>query len=63
MKSSFPSRKASKEQLSILSLEMAKPIHEKVSWTELSEILNSEGPTVKSAMQWKQVNIDRKYIL
>lgn len=47
----------SKEQLSVLILERSKPEHSKMSWDNLSEILNAKGPSIKNAQAWKNVNI------
>lgn len=49
----------SKKQLSILILEKSKPKHEKLSWHELSKVLNSEGPYIKKTNKWKEVNIKK----
>lgn len=34
---------------------MTKPKHEKMSWTEISKILNAQGPSVRSAEAWLDV--------
>lgn len=55
---SLRSIKVSKEQLAILVSERAKPQHARLSWTEMCEILNNTGPSVKNENQWLAVNIE-----
>lgn len=47
--------------MSILVSERSKPQHEKLSWTEMSIILNAEGPSIKTASQWSVVNMEQSY--
>lgn len=51
--------KVSENQLLLLIAERAKAKQENKRgyWCELSKILNTEGPCVKTDVQWKRVNI------
>lgn len=49
--------KVSENQLSMISSEKQRIKQERTqfSWTKMSEILNAEGPAVKSDVAWKSV--------
>lgn len=51
--------KVSKTQLSLLVAEVtkAKECNKPIPWAELSTTLNTEGPSIKSTMEWIEVNI------
>lgn len=51
--------KVSENQISLLLAEVAKAQQssEKVSWVEISKLLNTEGPCIKSVKAWNGVNI------
>lgn len=50
-----------KDQLSTLISENAKPKPTRLSWSEMSKIVNAEGPSIKTATQWQKVNIEQSY--
>lgn len=45
--------------MSIIVMEKEKKKQEckKILWPEISKILNIEGPCIKTASQWKMVNM------
>lgn len=69
--SSFYSLNVSEKQLKLLIKERtkAKLASKSAYWNEISKILNTEGPCVKSASRWKRVSIEfyweviKKYLI
>lgn len=54
----FYSTQVSEEQLWTLLKKMrnSKDMRGKAFWNEISELLNAEGPCVKSGKEWRGVN-------